>query len=378
MKVLFLEPFYGGSHRVFADSFVSRSSHETTLLTLPASFWKWRMRGGHLVLAERVRGLLGSAGCLLATDMLSLAELMGAVPEIADLPRVVYFHENQLSYPVPKGESPDVHFGFTNLSTALAAHRIVFNSRFHLEEFLGSVGPFLRAMPDHRPRGLDEKLRRRASVIHPGVDCEELDGARAARRPPGPLTILWNHRWEFDKGPEVFFRTLGRLASEGLDFRVNILGENFQARPRPFLEARELLGERIVSFGFLEKRRDYVRALWESDVVVSTAQQEFYGMAVMEAAYCRCRPLLPHRLVYPELYGPEFLYGDDEELLETLRLFITRGVPSGWEEELRSTIRSAHYVGHTIARLDDLLREADRAGGGPRPPSGARAAPRRR
>ena len=61
------------------------------------------------------------------------------------------------------------------------------------------------------------------------------------------MTILWNHRWEFDKGPRAFFRALKKLASRGTSFRVNVVGENFQAKPTPFLEAREFLGDRLVN-----------------------------------------------------------------------------------------------------------------------------------
>jgi glycosyltransferase involved in cell wall biosynthesis len=358
MRVLFVEPFYGGSHRLFADRFAALSSHAVDLLTLPSSFWKWRMRGAHLSLAEKIRARAEGVECLLTTDMVSLAELVAVVPEISRCPRAVYFHENQLSYPVPKGEAPDVHFGFTNISTALAADLLVFNSGFHREEFTGGVKTFLKAMPDHRPRGMEELLHPRGSVVYPGVDCEELVGLRPEVSGTRPLTILWNHRWEFDKQPEVFFGALGRLAGEGLDFRVHVLGENFQVRPKPFLEARELLGEKLVTFGYLEERADYVRVLWGSDVVVSTAVQEFYGIAVMEAAYCGCRPLLPRRLVYPELYGEEFLYGGEDELEEKLRGFIERGTsPEKWEDAARADIGEKHDVRRSVARLDSLLTE---------------------
>ena len=358
MRVLFVEPFYGGSHRLFADRFASLSSHQVELVTLPASFWKWRMRGAHLSLAGKIQAAAGKADCLLTTDMLSLAELVAVVPEVSHCPRVVYFHENQLSYPVPKGEAPDVHFGFTNLSTALAADRLVFNSGFHLEEFMSGIPRFLRAMPDHRPGRLEETLRPRASVVYPGIDCGELDAVSVAAEPGRPLTILWSHRWEFDKQPEVFFRVLRRLAAEGLPFRVNVLGENFQVRPKPFLEAREMLGERLAAYGYLERREDYVRTLRESDVVVSTAIQEFYGIAVMEAAYCGCRPLLPRRLVYPELYGEEFLYGQEEELESALRGFIAEGVsPATWREPLRLRAAEDHDVVRSAALLDGLLTE---------------------
>jgi len=104
MRVLFIEPFCGGSHRQFAETFRRLSTHDVRLLSLPASFWKWRMRGGHLSLLEKVRREAPGCDCLLASDMLSLAELAGMVPALGPMAKIVYFHENQLSYPVPKGE----------------------------------------------------------------------------------------------------------------------------------------------------------------------------------------------------------------------------------------------------------------------------------
>jgi glycosyltransferase involved in cell wall biosynthesis len=316
------------------------------------------MRGGHLSLLRQVRERLDETDALLASGMLSLAELAGALPRLAPVPKIVYFHESQLSYPVPKGEAPDVHFGFTNLSTALAADRLVFNSRFHLEEFLGGIERFLAPMPDHRPRGLEAELRPKCSVVHPGIDCEELDRHRPdADRAARPVTVLWNHRWEFDKQPELFFDALHALAAEGLDFRAHIVGENFQVKPKPFLEARERLGGRIATFGHLPRREDYVRVLWDSDIAASTAIQEFFGIAVMEAAYCGARPLLPRRLVYPELYAPEYLYGGDADFAAALRRLILAGAPKPGEAE-RARLRAAYDVRGCVASLDDLVADA--------------------
>ncbi len=52
MKVLALEPYYGGSHRAFLDGWSSRSSHEWTTLTLPPNKWKWRMRHAAITFVE--------------------------------------------------------------------------------------------------------------------------------------------------------------------------------------------------------------------------------------------------------------------------------------------------------------------------------------
>jgi hypothetical protein len=74
MAFLFLEPFYGGSHRVFADGWIERSRHRIDLLTLPPRFWKWRMRGAALHFARRVRDPRVYDG-LIVSDLMSLSDL---------------------------------------------------------------------------------------------------------------------------------------------------------------------------------------------------------------------------------------------------------------------------------------------------------------
>ncbi len=44
LRVLALEAYYGGSHKAFLDGWIADSRHDWTLLTLPDSKWKWRMR----------------------------------------------------------------------------------------------------------------------------------------------------------------------------------------------------------------------------------------------------------------------------------------------------------------------------------------------
>ena len=62
MRFLFIEPFYGGSHRDFADGWVAHSRHTIELVTLPARFWKWRMRGAALYLVPRIGPVDGYDG----------------------------------------------------------------------------------------------------------------------------------------------------------------------------------------------------------------------------------------------------------------------------------------------------------------------------
>ena len=57
----------------------------------------------------------------------------------------------------------------------------------------------------------------------------------------------------------------------------------------------------------------YYQLLSKSKAVVSYALQENFGFGIAEAAYLGCTPVLPNRLVYPELYDEKYLYDTHEE-----------------------------------------------------------------
>jgi hypothetical protein len=60
-------------------------------------------------------------------------------------------------------------------------------------------------------------------------------------------------------------------------------------------------------------KTEYYDLLAKSKVVVSFALQENFGFGIAEAAYLGCTPVLPNRLVYPELYHGRHLYDTFDE-----------------------------------------------------------------
>ncbi len=319
MNIVFVESFYGGSHKSFLDGLMKYSRHDITPITLPSRFWKWRLRSAALYIAEEYGDALRQCDLIIATDLINLADLK-ALSRFT-CPAILFLHENQLTYPTPEGEKPELNFGFTNLVSALAADRCLFNSQYHLQEFDYALKQFINDIPEFVPEQAQQKIMAQSQVIYMGIDFSEF-----RRRPvldnPKPV-ILWNHRWEFDKQPEVFFRQMYKLAEEGFDFELLLLGENFQMHPKEFIEAREKLGPRIRQYGYAESVYDYARYLAMSDIVVSTAIQENFGFAVIEAMHCHTLPLLPKRLSYPEIlpekFHEQFLYAGEEELAVKLR-----------------------------------------------------------
>jgi glycosyltransferase involved in cell wall biosynthesis len=365
-RILALEPYYGGSHKAFLDGYRDHSRHEVELLTMPARKWKWRMRGAALLMHEAVRRR-GEFDVLLVSDFLDLAALMGMAPRLPPAVRTVaYFHENQLTYPVPSEDERDYQYGFTNITTCLAADRVLFNSRYHRDSFLEGVRTLLRRMPDHVPEGTPASIERRAQVVPVGVDLSAIDAQRPFAAPrAGPLTILWNHRWEYDKGADEFFDLMLELQAEGRDFRLAVTGQQFRTVPGVFDRARRALGRHVRQFGYVEGRDEYYRLLLECDVVVSTAGQEFFGISVVEAVYAGCLPLLPARLSYPELLPARrhgtCLYADRDDLKSRLVHWLDHA------EEARALCLSddvARFGWECVAPMLDAAMDEVRGEGG--------------
>ena len=70
-------------------------------------------------------------------------------------------------------------------------------------------------------------------------------------------------------------------------------------------------------------RKGYYELLAKSKVVVSYALQENFGFGIAEAAYLGCIPIVPNRLVYPELYPKENLFDTFEESIDMVYDAIT-------------------------------------------------------
>jgi len=368
MKILALNPYHGGSHAAFIDGWRRHSRHGFDVYVLPAHHWKWRMRHAAVTLAHQVaaRGVAGQTWDIVwCTDILNLAEFKGlASAGVQRLPAIVYFHENQLTYPVQHRDDRDLHFALINFISAHAAEGVWFNSNYHRQELLGALRGLLRAMPDHQPTKAVDAIENKSMVMWPGVD---VDGDRPGsdRSADAPVHLVWAARWEFDKNPRLFFEALHQLVDRGVDFRVSVIGEQFDDRPTCFDEARAWLGDRVVRWGWQPTRKDYLDALREADVFVSTADHEFFGIAAVEAAACGCTCVLPRRLAYPQVFSQDQAVWYDDDPADVLGWVIdeARGGAALCPGVAQAVQRRFGWPARAAAMDDALEQLADGASG---------------
>lgn len=328
MKVLLLSPYDAPSHAYWRRGLCHHlKDWDWTCLTLPARFFSWRIRGNSLTWSQEQRGLLEAPyDLLVATSMTDLATLRGLVPRLACVPTVLYFHENQFAYPASSHQHPGVEPQMVSLYAALAADCLLFNSRYNMTTFMAGVDELLHKLPDAVPAGVVAQLQAKAKVLPVPI---EPPANSPQRRIGDAVEVVWNHRWEYDKGPDLLLAAIANLPMH-LPLRFHVVGQSFRRQPDEFASIHELLRERhwLGCWGFLEAE-EYRALLRQAHIVLSTAHHDFQGLAVLEAVAEGCLPLVPNRLAYPEWFTPRWLYasGADETavLCERLQAFCKTG-----------------------------------------------------
>lgn len=284
--------------------------HNWTYLSLPGRHFSWRIRGNSLTWAFNQTAQLNQEyDVVLATSMTDLSSLRGMVPSLTRSVNILYFHENQFAYPQSGQSVHSVEPQVVSLYAALCADQLLFNSQYNCATFMHGVAALLKKLPDQVPKNIVAILNAKARVLPVPIE----PGERRQRSPDGPLHIVWNHRWEYDKGPERLYSIVQHLPAS-LPLVFHVVGQGFRQQPPVFndlhalLSCRDWLGE----WGYVAQHDDYLSLLQRCDLVLSTAHHDFQGLAVLEAVAQGCVPLVPNSLAYPEWFPADYCYDNEQ------------------------------------------------------------------
>ncbi len=308
-KVLLLSAYDADSHRYWREGLVQNlPAFHWTVLTLPPRYFNWRIRGNPISwVYQHPETFAQNYDVVVATSMVDIAALKGLVPGLAATPSVVYFHENQFEYPKSDRQQTSVEAQMVNLYSALAADRIIFNSVYNRNTFTSGVDKLLRKLPDNVPAGIPQRLQKTTTVLPVPLDTKVFGNPHMAAKPKR-FTLVWNHRWEYDKAPDRLYAALNILKTKGIEFDLRILGQTFRDRPDVFDRIKQDFSDQLINFGPIEDRQDYLAALRSSHLVISTAIHDFQGLALLEATAAGCLPTAPKRLAYPEFLPQTCMY----------------------------------------------------------------------
>jgi len=319
MRILLLSAYDAQSHKYWREGMVAQfPEYDWTQLALPGHHFSWRIRSNSLQWALSERATLDQPyDLIIATSMVDFASLKGFVPNLANIPSILYFHENQFIYPPSQlTKKPFLDPKIVTLYAALAADQLVFNSRYNQQTFITGVRALLKQVPEKLPVDLAQLFEEKSSVLPvplKPLNISDYMGVNGSAQWPKRanktcLRLVWAARWEYDKGPHLLLAILRQLKQRKVDFKLCILGQVFRKQPLEFDSIKTEFSSELVQFGFAKSRHQYLSWLAGGDIILSTALHEFQGLAVQEAVQLGCMPVLPNRLVYPQIFASHYLY----------------------------------------------------------------------
>lgn len=323
--ILILDSFFTGSHRYWGEQLKKRLPFNVQLLTLSGKHWKWRMEGGAYELAQKFKNLSQRPKIIIATDMVNIP-LFYAFANISkdEIPCILYFHENQFAYPInnldtQKTNKRDNHYSFINLTSALFSNHLVFNSEFNRTSFFDGSSELINQLPKNT---INQNIKNLEScVIYPGIEQVTSFNTNNDSVP----TLLWNHRWEHDKNPDLFIEGLEFLQRKSISFKLIILGKGTEKKEVKSFFKKHFPNE-LIHCGFVETRKKYTDLISQATYIPVTSKHDFFGLSVAEAMSNGCFAILPNHQAYPE------------HLLENEQSGIVYNFPNGYFNSLERSI----------------------------------------
>jgi len=323
-KILLLSGYDAASHKYWRGLLAQHlNDFDWTQLALPDRHFYWRVRGNSMGFAFNHTDVLSqNYDLLIVTSMVDLSSLRGFCPSLANIPTIVYFHENQFAYPVSDAKQNLINVQLTSIYSALCADKVIFNSEYNKTTFLVGCSALLKRLPDEVPSGLSEQIETKSEVLAVPIHSDVTAYASNTKLDNAIPHILWNHRWEYDKQPEVFFNALSKLKKTGFEFKLHILGQSFRNQPDCFEQAKLEFEDEIINYGY-QTREQYLKIVAGSDIVISSTLHDFQGLSLQEAISLDCIPIAPDRVAYPEYIPKQYLYAVSDDIdVESENLFV--------------------------------------------------------
>lgn len=307
MKVLLLSSYSTPSHSYWSELLVNNISDcNWTYLKLPPRKFSWRIRGNPLSWYSTDRETLSkNYDTVIATSMVDLATIVGLFPNLGKSLKIVYFHENQFEYPLSTTKKhTNVESMMVNLYSALCADKVVFNSEYNRNSFMNGARKLLKRINDLSPPEVIDDIETKSTLLPVPICSKMNDNSNRIKH-----SIIWNHRWEYDKNPEDYYKALKILRDRAVDFKLIMMGIQFKNSPPSFGKIKQEFKDNILCWGE-QTKQDYLKWLTRGEFIVSTAIHEFQGLGVMEGVQMGAIPIVPNRLSYPQWFDKKYLFGN--------------------------------------------------------------------
>ena len=320
VKILYLEAFYSGSHKFFLDHLINLSKFDIDKLVIEEKTWRLNYEKSALFFFQNIKNI-EDYDLVISSSLVDISVLKGFYK---NFPKVIlYWHESQFEYPGKKSG----YLGLKDIHNFISSDLNIYNSNFHKNDFFKKAKKELKKFKlPSLGKVLEEKYSS-SQIVYPGFDMQSVGsqdvGVGASPCACPVPTFLWNHRWSKDKDYFMFFSMMRYFKRRDYKFKINIFGESTLVGNKDFLDFKEQMGDYINKFGYLDSKEEYYKEVLSSDIVISTAIEENFGISMVESMYSGLTPVLPTRLSYPELIPEEshnqVLYKDYNDAIEKIK-----------------------------------------------------------
>jgi glycosyltransferase involved in cell wall biosynthesis len=208
------------------------------------------------------------------------------------------------------------------LAGAMVSAAVGCNSAYGRDQLMAHAVRWFR---DEAVAALSGRLR----VLPPGVDVAEIEAARPARG-GGRRRILVNHRLlKYTGVRSLLADTFPKLWQRRQDFSVLVTNPTRVRLPATITQAPWLTVRTL-------SRPEYLRCLWECDIVVAPHRSCHWSISTLEAVCAECVPIMNREGFFAELMRPLLGGLSDAERTQ---------VESRW----------FYFRGCLVARLSELL-----------------------
>ena len=363
LRIALFEPYFTGSHARWATDLIQNSRHEIQLFQLPGRFWKWRMEGSAAPLADQLNDSDTNYDLLICSDMMDVSLFKSLIDHrFAQTPIVYYLHENQFNYPRSPQDRDygrsEAHYGFINYKSCLVADYCAFNSEWHKSHFISALEQLFAQLPDYQPTISIQKILEKSTVLPVPMPIQEIQSIPRDSSLDSDIPILlWNHRWEFDKQPEVFIELCDALFKNHNTFNINFLGQHHKSTTPAIEKFKNQYAAHILNYGYVHNYVKYIQILKSSHILPVTAIHDFFGISVMEAVACHVTPVLPKEMVYRDHYselGDYCFYNDFDALVEQTQYHIEL-IRQNTTRKMKDIDLNKYDVKNVVSNYDDYF-----------------------
>lgn len=122
-------------------------------------------------------------------------------------------------------------------------------------------------------------------------------------------TVVFPHRYDFEKNPDVFCDVVEKFGGIGVNF-VLTTGRKTLTGTANYLKAQSLESKGKLKIYSGLSKMDYYNLLLNSMIVFSSAKQDTIGNAILEAITLGCTPVVNTGVSYEEFLPYKYLYTD--------------------------------------------------------------------